>query len=228
MSDVTDVHELAAAYSLDALDEEDRARFDAHLPDCEDCREAVAAFLETAAALALDAGAPAPPPGLRGRILEQARAEGPATVVPLRRRVPVASVAAALAACAALGLGIWAAHLHGSLDRERAASRALTALLAEPGTQRYDMPTGASLVRAADGQAVLVVSKVGAAPSGKTYEAWVIPQGRPPLAAGTFGGRGVAQLTRNVPRGATVAVTLEDAGGAAQPTTPVLMHTVVT
>jgi anti-sigma-K factor RskA len=58
------------------------------------------------------------------------------------------------------------------------------------------------------------------APAGKTYEAWVI-QGDRPVPAGTFAGGGQVAfpLTRKVPDGAIVAVTLERAGGVEQPTT---------
>jgi anti-sigma-K factor RskA len=58
------------------------------------------------------------------------------------------------------------------------------------------------------------------APAGKTYEAWVIRDDaiRP---AGLFsGGDGasVVELSRRVPRGSVIGVTVERAGGAPQPT----------
>jgi anti-sigma-K factor RskA len=58
------------------------------------------------------------------------------------------------------------------------------------------------------------------APVGKTYEAWVI-QGDKPAPTGTFagGGRVAFALSRKVPDGAIVAVTLERAGGVERPTT---------
>jgi anti-sigma-K factor RskA len=64
------------------------------------------------------------------------------------------------------------------------------------------------------------------APSARTYEAWVI-SGKTPQPAGLFrGGNGCnpVLLTERVPGKATVAVTLERAGGATSPTLPILIR----
>src|SRR5207237_3941998 len=106
-----DIHEQAAAYVLNALDDEERRVFEAHLGRCTVCDEELGSLRSAAAALAYAVEGPAPPVALRERLLERARAErADANVLPLRRRVslPVAALAAA-AACAALGLGLWAA-----------------------------------------------------------------------------------------------------------------------
>jgi hypothetical protein len=83
------------------------------------------------------------------------------------------------------------------------------------------------LVVGAKGYAVLVLSKVRQPPSGKTYEAWVIKPNSAPRAAGVFaGGSGVVELTKAVPKGAVVAITVEKAGGVGAPTqTPKLIAT---
>jgi anti-sigma-K factor RskA len=67
---------------------------------------------------------------------------------------------------------------------------------------------------------------VDPAPVGKTYEIWVIQAGTP-VPAGTFAGgdRVAVTLTRKIPDGAIVAVTLERAGGVANPTTTPLFRT---
>jgi anti-sigma-K factor RskA len=83
----------------------------------------------------------------------------------------------------------------------------------------------ASVVVDANGQATLQVSGLSAAPRGKTYEAWVIPAGRPARPAGLFSGGTDAslELRGTVPKEAVVAVTLERAGGVRAPTTkPIL------
>ena len=112
------IHELTAAYALDALDEQDEREYEEHLARCPSCREELASLTEAATGLAYGVESPPPPPALRDRILEQARSERP-NVVPLRRPAwrswPIAVAAAA--ACAAIGLGIWAATLSRSLDR---------------------------------------------------------------------------------------------------------------
>jgi anti-sigma-K factor RskA len=211
--DHTEIHELSAAYALDALEPERRAEFEEHLLRCAECRETVSLFRETAAALAYGVEAPAPPPSLGRKILEEARRER-SNVVPLRRRwsLPVAAAAAAVAACAAIGLGLWATSLNSRLN-DRPEAVALSG-------------ASGSLIVSPSGEGTLVVRDLAAAPAGKTYEIWVI-QGGKPLPAGTFAGgnRVAVLLTRPVPEGAVVAVTLERAGGVAAPTTKPLIST---
>jgi anti-sigma factor RsiW len=218
------LHDLTAAYALDALDAEDARDYEAHLARCERCREELASLSEAASALAYAGDAPAPPPELRVRILQQAHGER-SNVVPLRPRwaAPVAAVAA-VAACAAIGLGIWAATLSSKLDRrnEALASQAhIAAILAEPAAHRIPI-AGArgTLVVTPRGDGALVLNRLGRAPVGRTYEAWVA-RGAKPEAAGTFDGGGslvLMHLQRLVPNGATVMVTEEKDGGVPAPT----------
>jgi anti-sigma factor RsiW len=219
-----DIHELTAPYALDALDPQAEREFEEHLRDCERCREEVAMLRGTAASLAHDAPAMAPPPELRDRILATARAER-GNVVPLRPRwaAPVAAVAA-VAACAAVGFGIWAATLRHTLgDREAALrnqERAL-AVAASPDARRIPLTGGhGALVVTGNGRAALLLADLPEPGPGKAFEAWVVSGGAA-QPAGVFSGAGRAAavaLERDVPAGATVAVTVERAGGAKQPT----------
>jgi anti-sigma-K factor RskA len=61
------LHALTGAYVLDALDAEERAAFEAHLPGCPDCRAEVASLREAATAMAV-ADAVTPPPELRDAV----------------------------------------------------------------------------------------------------------------------------------------------------------------
>jgi anti-sigma factor RsiW len=224
------MHDLTAAYALDALDAEEAREYEDHLATCEKCRDELVLLGGAAGALAFAVESPAPPPELRSRILESARAERP-NVVPLRPRwTGVTSAIAAAAAVAAIGFGIWAAVLSHSLDSERSArdqaDRALS-VLSDPAASRFALrgKTGGSLVVAQDGRAALVVSRLAPAPSGKTYEAWVI-EGGVPVRAGTFeGGRDTSAvpLDRTVPAGATVAVTVEPTPGRDQPSGSIVL-----
>jgi anti-sigma-K factor RskA len=73
------------------------------------------------------------------------------------------------------------------------------------------------------GDEASIVTCVERAPAGKTYEAWVIA-GDVPRPAGLFaGGCRTVELTRPVEAGNTVAVTLEDEGGAERPRGDILM-----
>src|SRR5580765_5058283 len=219
------VHDLTAAYALDALESAEAREYEAHLATCADCQADLAQLGGAVSALAFAVESPVPPATLRDRIIEAARSER-GNVVPLRPRwtFPVVAVAA-VAACAAIGLGIWAASLSSSLNGERSAreqaDRALS-ILADPKATRLPVAgeTNGSLVVSPNGEAALVVSRLERAPSGKTYEAWVIQDGMPKR-AGTFKGGGdtsVLHLQRAVPNGAKVAVTLERQPGVDQPT----------
>jgi anti-sigma-K factor RskA len=223
-----DLHDLAAAYALDALDDTERKQFEDHLEDCPACSEEVDSLRSTASALAYAAEGPAPPAALRDRVLHQARAERPPEVVSIRRRriaLPVVAAVAAVAACAAIAFGVWASVLQTDLDSRSAQ---IGAVLANPDARHlaFDAQPG-GLVVAPSGRAVLLASGIDSAPDGKTYEAWVIPEGGAPQPAGLFGGGkdAVLLLTRKVPQGTKVAVTVEPAGGVDQPTGPIVFGT---
>ena len=200
-----DAHDLTAAYALDALAPDEAEAYERHLSQCEECREQLAELNETATALAFATVAPAPPARLRASTLDAAAAER-TNVVPLLRRRWVSrglAVAAAAAACIAVGLAV-------SLSQS-----------SQPET------VTASVVLGPNRTATLHISGLSAAPSGKTYEAWVIPKGGSPRPAGLFpgGGSTTVRLRGTVPRNAQVAVTRERAGGASTPTPPVLFST---
>lgn len=203
------VHDLTPGYALDALDETERAEYEAHLATCERCRAELASLQETATSLAYATPAPEPPPQLRERILEQAQSER--NVIPLRpRRVPYAlGAVAAVAATVALAFGVWNAALLAESDRLRDALQGRAVTLPDGSGRLHVEP---------DGDATLVVER-GDAPAGKDYELWVI-EDQTPRPAGVFDeGRTIVRLTRRVPPGASVAMTIEPDGGVNAPTT---------
>jgi anti-sigma-K factor RskA len=215
------LHELTAAYALDALDEEERRVFEEHLSGCARCREELAHLGQTAALLAHGAPAATPPPALRERILAETRPARQATVIPFPRRsklvLGAAGVATAAAAAVAIGLGFHSASLSDDLDETRAAVE----VLADPAARSVPL-RGADgrLVVDSEGTAALVVQGLRPAPSGKTYEAWVIRDDTP-RPAGVFDGddeRDLVLLDEQVGEDETVAVTLEPAGGVDEPT----------
>lgn len=225
------IHELTAGYALDALDPGERDAYELHLASCESCQGDLASFWEVSGALAVAATGPEPSPALRDRILAAARAEKQ-VVVPLesrrRRASPVLASVTAIAAAVAIGLGIWSISLHGDLNDTRAAltqEQEATAVLADPAAQTVALQTGSGrLVVDPDGKSVLVLDGLGAAPTGKTYQAWVVT-GQKPISAGIFGSSGaqtVVPIAGTVPTGSVVAVTVEQAGGADSPTLPPL------
>jgi len=201
-----DVHDLTAAYALDALDGDETEAYERHLAQCEQCRAELAELNETSAALAFGAVAPAPPARLRTSILEAAAVER-SNLVPLLQRRWVArglAVAAAAAACIVVGLTV-------ALTRTNHPRVVITAMVA----------------RDPSGNASLSVSGLSAAAQGKTYEVWVIPKGKAPRPAGLFAGGAstTIHLVGTVPQHAVVAVTIERAGGVRAPTTTPIFST---
>jgi anti-sigma-K factor RskA len=212
----SDPHANVASYALDALNKREEREFEAHLASCERCREELAGLREAAAGLAYGAAGPAPPPALKRQILERARSER-SNVVPFpqrRRWVAPLAAAAALAAAFVLGIGVWAA-------ARPAGGDAFADVLAKPGARVMTMGGKGALAVAPDGTAAAALT-LPRAPSGKTYEAWVIRNGKP-ARAGLFSGSATFGMGRPVPPGAVVAVTLERTGGVDQPTTKPLV-----
>jgi anti-sigma-K factor RskA len=215
------IHELSAAYALDALDPAEEREFEQHLRTCEHCREDVASFEAAAAALAFGVASPEPPPALRGRILQRVQSER-AVVVPFKRRrisFGVVSGLAAAAAVVAIGLGIWAVSLSNDLDATREVNR----VLADPGARTIELEgADGRLVVSPEGDAALVVRNLDPAPQGQTYQAWVIEGKAAPKPAGLFNGddrNDLLLLDQDVPANAVVAVTVEPDGGVDAPTT---------
>ena len=204
----SELHDLAAAYALNALDPEDRWTYERHLDTCERCRKEVAALREGAEQLAYASEGPEPRPELRERILKAAREDAGPQVVPFRRRrwvLPLTAAAAVAASIAAVGLGLWANSLRGGAE------------------QRVVPMTGGAGRVIISGDRAELITCVRQAPQDRTYEAWVI-EGDTPRPAGLFrGGCTDVPLSRPVESGNTVAVTLEPAGGVERPTGDVLM-----
>jgi anti-sigma factor RsiW len=202
-----DLHELTAAYALDALDADERGVYEEHLATCDRCRAELRELGETAGVLALAAEGPAPSDGLRDRVIAAARKEGPSNVVAIRPRRRRWYAAGAVAAVAAVGLaiGLWAGLSGGGSPSNKLAAS----------------------VSVDNGVAELTVSGLPDAPAGKAYEIWVI-EGKTPKPAGLFTDTGEpVTLTRPAPAGSTVAVTLEQAAGADTPTPPIRVSTTV-
>jgi anti-sigma factor RsiW len=216
------IHELTAGYALDALAPAERRAFEEHLEGCERCQEELGAFWQTTEALAVAASGPVPSEVLRGRVLAAARAE-PQKVIPLASRrtrlVPVLGAATAVAAVVALAVGLWATQLSGDLDDTRLAleqERRAAAVLADPDARTVALEAGQGrLVVSPEGNAVLVLDGLDPAPTGMTYEAWII-DGDAAAPAGLFPGsdsRDVFGIDGTVEPGNVVALTVEEADG---------------
>lgn len=216
------VAELIAAHALRALDPDEEARVEQHVAECPECMAALRELEAVASALAYAAPRAQPPAELRTRVLAsvapvvaaQPEAERPlAAKRPGRSRMPAwwprfSAVAVPVLAVAVVGLLIWNISLQGQPTGFAVGTAAL------PGV--------GNVVAQKSGQATLYAQNLAPPPSGKTYEAWVITNGKA-APAGTFGGgtRAVA-LSHPAHPGDTIAVTVEPAPGTGAPTsTPI-------
>lgn len=236
MSDqMSDIHTLAGAYALDAIDDLDRTRFDRHLAACPACATEVAELTETVAALA-DAIADVPPAGLRSAVLarvagtpqlrpEARRGSGrPAT----RRRRWIAAAAAVVAIGGAGTVGYVVADRSGhQATRADAEARRIAAVLAAPDARMRTTPTGGgrvSLVSSASlNEAVAVLTDLPAPGPRHAYQLWLI-RGRSPQSVGVLptGHTEATELISGVRGAQAFGVTREPAGGSASPTLPLV------
>jgi hypothetical protein len=138
------------------------------------------------------------------------------------------AIAGAAVVLAVLALALWLAG-DSAGGNGRAASdestRPVLELLAKPSTERVPLArTNDAIVLAVGngGRAALVLDGLAAPPSDKAWEAWVVgPAGDVPTPVAVFdGSEAVVPLSRPVPPGSTVAVTLEAATGVDAPTKP--------
>lgn len=235
-----DIHALSGAYAVDAIDDLERVRFETHLDQCAACREEVASLQESAAHLG-DATASAPPPALRGRILDEIRTVRPLPpetgtgagagaanevieTAPSPRRTrgwrPLL-VAASLAGI--LGLGAVVVDQVTGDDTTQtvtAADRVLAA--ADAVSVSAKLPHGASarvVHSASEGKAVLLTSNMPAPPEGKVYELWLQHDDTMVPAGLMEDGSGKVLFEGDPNTAQAAGITIEPAGGSDQPTT---------
>lgn len=228
-----ELHHLAAAYALDALDDHERQAFEAHYPNCDVCRDEVEQFRETAHHLG-EAAAMTPPPALERAVLAEITRTRqlpptPRAVASLdeRRRRRITSRLLATAAAVAV-LVVGAVAVVGS----RGGSSPVEEVLAAPDavvTTLTPTPDGEAasfqVVWSAERDRVAVIANGLPDPGPeRVYELWAIV-GETPIPAGLFtpedGGVRAAVAIDDVDAAAW-GVTIEPAGGSTSPTTPIL------
>ena len=238
-----DLHSLAGPYALDALEAgSERDRFTRHLSRCQSCAAEVKGFREVATAMAFAAAAE-PPAELRGRVLaaaartRQLPPEVSTHARPRRSRTRVpwvpwlSGVVATASIVVAVLFGFAQAHTRDELNQVKAENQAISLLLSAPEAKllTHTVTNGgvATVVLAADRHELAVVTTgLPALPAGKVYQLWLI--GKPKtVSAGLLpaakSGQTPAVLATGVVKGDTLGLTVEPAGGSAQPTTtPIL------
>jgi len=223
MSD--DLHELAAPFALDSLDDLERARFVRHLDQCEECQGTVAEFRETLVSIAAMTRE-APPPGLKKQLLEAVAATPQVVDRTARRRMPWSAVAVA-ALVAVLALIGWSILSPGRLINAVLGDPAALTTLAAPTDNGVGVFDQVRLVYSEKlDAAILVFEGLDRPGEGQTYEIWLI-DGTDPVPAGLFrpddSGSATVRVKGDIRPGLTVAVTAEPEGGADLPTGPPLL-----
>ncbi|MFJ7258360.1 anti-sigma factor domain-containing protein [Streptomyces sp. NPDC098085] len=237
------LHTLTGAYALHALPEAERRNFERHLGDCAACAVEVRELSETATRLGL-AVAGAPPRALRDRVLREittVRQESPAHGRPSRAgrgagrtgRWPGFALAACLAAAAGLGgIAVWQNQEARTARQDaRAAQRQNTELaqvLAAPDARAGSRTLGNGakgtvVVSKQEDRAVFLASGMWEPPGGKVYQLWFDDGGTMRsagliAAADTSPAPHATLLDGPVGSATGVGITMEPAGGSAQPT----------
>ncbi|MFD4603181.1 anti-sigma factor domain-containing protein [Streptomyces sp. NPDC058464] len=240
-----DLHSLAAPYALDALEPGERRRFEKHLKDCDRCADEVRALTEDAVRLAWSTAAP-PPLAMRDRVLAAVRATpqepapgrehvpnlpphvwGAQPPPPRRQRrplfVPFATATAAAALVVASLFAVQADRTQNQLDAERAQSREIAHVLAAPDARATSSKDAqgrsiGAVASASEGQAVVTLSGYGALSNGRVHQLWLMRPRVQPRSLGLFKGDTPLIATGLAKSATSLAVTVEPAGGSAQPT----------
>ena len=236
-----DMHGLSGAYAVDAVDDVERARFEAHLAVCSECRDEVASLRAAAGELSLTTIA-GPPASLRASILRDisdvrplpplvAPDEAPSAVTSLEskraeraRRVPLRQWLAGVAAAAVLATGGLVWHPWVS-DTGTVQLTAMEQVLQAKDAQRFEKKVGdatATIVRSPSlKKAVIVTANMPNAPQGKVYELW-LQQGESMIRAGLMpaGDANTVLLEGDAASASAVGITVEPEGGSETPTLP--------
>ncbi len=238
------LHALSGAYVVDALDDDERATFERHLPGCVDCQREVAS-LRQATALLADNAAVTPPPALRDSVLSGIKTIRPlppersaqhdgdrekaapaiAKVLPMRpRRRRIATMVAAAAAVVAIIGGAVSQPWQDDNPPGQTLSAADQVLAASDAKRvSLDFKDGsrATVVRSmSEGRAVLLTQDMAAPPKGKAYEVWLQDKKGAMLPAGMMPKRADNKLLLkgDAAKAAGVGITVEPESGSKKPT----------
>jgi anti-sigma-K factor RskA len=231
-----DLHILTGVYAVDAIDGTERDRFEHHLNRCQPCSHEVRGLRETATRLAV-AVARVPPPQLKVRVMAAAastRQLPPAIEVrpvpsrPRTRWLPGVAVGlAAAATVVAIVLSFTLTSTQLQLDATKAQQQAVAAVLNSPDAHLLTHRTSLGgevtvVVSHRDRKMIFTTTGLPRLPGAKVYQLWLL--GRPRTrSAGLLPlpsqGRTAPVLASGLVRGDSVGVTVEPAGGTAQPTT---------
>jgi anti-sigma-K factor RskA len=241
-----DMHTLAGAYVLDAITDEERSRFAAHLADCAGCRDEVDELREAASRLGT-AHAVRPRPPLREQAIRAAcntgqlapviaenehrsHAGGAARARRVPRR-PVLLTAAAAAVVVAAAIGIVTHYADMQARQPPQGARTVDAVFSAPDAVMRTAPVsggGMAIVVTSrrDHMAVFIAHGLRALPHAMRYELWLMgPRGERPAGMLSVHRKDMAgpALITKIAAGDVVALTVEPASGSMHPTSAPLV-----
>lgn len=229
--DWRDAHALSGAYAVDALDDIERARFEAHLRGCTECQTEVETLRETATALAAD---PVEPPArLRDAVLAGIESIRPLPPLiehhrpaprdkPRRRWLTTGGPLLLVAALVLVALATTVALRPWATDDPElsATERVLAADDRQTVDQRFpDGSKATVVVSRSEGRAVIITSNMPLAPEGKVYELWLQDPTGSMIPAGLMPDQGDATvlLEGDASNATAVGITVEPDGGSDEP-----------
>lgn len=245
------VTDLLPLYALGALEADEQAQVEAHLPQCPTCQAEAAELMALTASLAAAVPSRRPRPGLRAAVLQRIAETPRARVAPVaasRSRPPAAArpparwlavnwgMAAVVAALA--GLLAWNVYLTrrvNSLQAQYRQQAAAVALISSPQTESMALygqgqwlsASGRAYVDPTSRNVVLIVEHLAPLPAGQTYQAWIITDAGPKnagLVNVSRSGWGMSWLTTPYPDQGVIGVSVEPAGGSERPSEVVLLE----
>lgn len=241
---------LTGAYAVDALTGPERAEFEHHLADCEECAQEVRELRETAARLGA-AAATEPPEDLKHRVLREiahTRQEPPGAEPPAHHgaragRTPnrwamrLAVAASVVGIALAATFGGFALHTQRQLEQAQQSveqtgdrSAEIARVLHASDARIVRTTTGggdATMVVSSElGKAVFMSERMPRVPSDRVHQLWAIgPAGARSMGLLQQDPRGRAQpVVTDLPANTDqVGITNEPEGGSQQPSTDPIM-----
>ncbi|TDD56870.1 hypothetical protein E1263_25160 [Kribbella antibiotica] len=226
-----DVHTLTGPYVLDALPEDERIRFEAHLAECQFCTAEVAELREAAIKLATQVEM-APPPQLKLNVMQAIEnvrqlppvVAGTTEVAGAKRYSRRSVFALAAAAMVIAGAGGVAVDQYRGKNAAVQANEQMAAVLAQPDavTAHGSVNGGgqATTVMSARADAVVVVLHGLPKPAnGRTWQLWLMDAKQNARSIGLTSGDVTTVIQGNVVGQTTFGLTDEPSGGSPKPTT---------
>jgi anti-sigma factor RsiW len=218
---------------LDALPDDERTRFEAHLAECTFCTTEVAELRAAAVKLATQVSTP-PPPALKARVMsaiEDVRqlppvVDGRPSTGVVRRRFGRRSVFALAAAAAAVALsgGIAIDQYRDRTAAERTTQQ-VAAILAQPDARTlHGAVQGGGqatvVVSAQADKSVVVLRDLPDLPADHTWQLWMIDRTNTAHSVGLASGDLTHVVTGSTTGMTTFGLTIEPKSGSRTPTLP--------